>query len=363
MNKQYSLKIEDIISLLNAQWDSLVIELVPNVKQYQGYFTVGDLDGNSGSSLVLYRGAKAGSWRDYSTEDSGDALILIEKQVTGGDRGKAIGWAKQWLGIDDENEITFEARKKAARKQKQKNDHLIKQQLEQRLKQAKAIFLSASDKMHGTMGEEYFISRGIDLGDLLGKIRAVRFERECYEAETRSHHPALVSSISVPNGDKLEMSIHRTYLQYEINADGECLSVIKLAVKNPKKVLGDYRGGYIPLWRGKSNKIIFKADPSEWVVITEGIEDGLSVVISDPDFRVLCAVSLANMAAIILPCNVKNVILVKDNDWNNIKAEQAFERAIDWHHQNGRRVKILKTPASVGHDLNEWLCGNFQKND
>lgn len=353
----YKITIEDLISLLNTQWDSLVLELVPGVKQYQGYFTVGDLDGSSGNSLVLYRGPKAGSWRDYATEDSGDALILIEKQVTGGDRGRAISWAKQWLCIDDEDQVTFNARKKTARQKKKKNDQMVKDQVIKTRAQAKAIFLAAKPNIADTSAAWYLFGRGLQIGKHYPKIHALRFEENCYESETKGKHPAIVASISVPEDGSLKMSIHRTYLRIAKNDQVE-----KLDVKNAKKVLGDYRGGYIPLWRGASGKILYKAVPQEWVVITEGIEDGLSVVMADPSYRVLCAVSLANMAAIILPENIKNVILVKDNDWDNPKALAAFERAIAWHHQNGRRVKILKTPRKSGHDLNDWISGNKRNN-
>jgi len=344
------IKLEDIIMMLNAQWDSLVMELVPNVIMSGQYFTIGDLDGSRGKSLVFFRGAKAGAWKDYATEEKGDALILIEKQVTGGDRGQAIIWAKQWLGIDDENYVTFQARKQTARKQKQKNDQDLIKQKQKMWGIAKGIYLGAQVKIVGTMARDYICDRGIDLGAKLFEMRALRFEAECYEGETKDKHPALVASISVPYEDKLMMAIHRTYLRFD--DDG---TVVKLDVKNPKKVLGDYRGGYIPLWRGQSKKILYKADPGDWVVITEGIEDGLSIVMADPLKRVLVAISLANMGAIILPDNIKKVILVKDNDENNKAAENSFQSAVKWHMDQGRRVRVFKTPTKYGKDVNDWL--------
>jgi len=349
MNKD-PIKLEDIIMMLNAQWDSLVIELVTNVKMSGQYFTVGDLDGSPGKSLVFFRGVKAGAWKDYATEEKGDALILIEKQVTGGDRGQAIIWAKQWLGIDDENHVTFQVRRQTARRQKDKNDKAIIQNKEKMWGIAKAIYLGAQVKIVGTMARDYICDRGIDVGAKLFEMRALRFDPECYERETGHKHPALIASISVPYNDKLMMAIHRTYLRFD--NDG---TVLKLDVKNAKKVLGDYRGGYIPLWRGESKKILYKADPDEWVVITEGIEDGLSIVMADPSKRVIVAISLANMGAIILPSNVKKVILVKDNDEDNQAAENSFQAAVRWHMDHGRRVRIFKTPKKYGKDVNDWL--------
>lgn len=350
MDNRDKIKLEDIIMMLNLQWDSLVTELVPNVKMSSQHFIIGDLDGNPGKSLVFFRGPKAGAWRDYATEEKGDALILIEKQVTGGDRGQAIIWAKQWLGIDDENHVTFQARRQTARKHKANNDKAIIEKREKMWGIAKAIYLNAQVKIVGTMARDYICDRGIDLGAKLFDMRALRFDPECYEAETRDKHPALIASISVPYKDKLMMSIHRTYLRFK--DDG---TVVKLDVTNPKKVLGDYGGGYIPLWRGQSKKILYKADPSEWVVITEGIEDGLSIVMADPSKRVLVAISLGNMGAIKLPNIIKKVILVKDNDENNMAAESSFQAAVKWHMDQGRRVRIFKTPAKYGKDVNDWL--------
>ncbi len=350
MSNQDPIKLEDIIMMLNAQWDSLVTELVPNVKASGQYFTIGDLDGSPGKSLVFFRGPKAGAWKDYATEEKGDALILIEKQVTGGDRGQAITWAKQWLGIDDENYITFQAKRQTARRQKENNDQELIEKKHKMWGIAKAIYLGAEIKIVGTMARDYICDRGIDLGAKLFEMRALRFEAECYEAETKDKHPALVASISVPYKDKLMMAIHRTYLMFD--DDG---TVVKLDVKNAKKVLGDYRGGYIPLWRGQSKKILYKADPAEWVVITEGIEDGLSIVMADPSKRVLVAISLGNMATIILPDNIRKVILVKDNDEDNRPAEKSFQAAVKWHMDHGRRVRVFRTPKKYGKDVNDWL--------
>lgn len=358
MKRDYKVQLEDIISMLNAQWDSLVTELVPNATRHAGYFTVGDIHGNAGKSCVLYRGAKAGAWIDYggSDDDKGDALILIEKLVTGGDRKEAIKWARQWLGIDDEDEATFKQRKAVAIKKNKEREQQAIADKEKKWKQAKAIFLNADEIIRPTWAMMYYKNRKLDLDLLPRPPRAIRFAEECYEYETRSNHPAIIASITVPNGGDVRMAIHRTFL-----APNSENRIDKLkGVDASRKVLGDYRGGYIPIWKGVTGKPLNQSHPDEWCVITEGKEDGIAIAISDPRRRVIAAVSLANMGSLELPDAVKNVMLVKDNDWDNPQAKAAFERAIAWHHSKGRRVRVFSTPANKGKDVNDWISGKIE---
>ena len=78
MKRDYKVELCDIISMLNAQWDSLVTELIPNATRHSGYFTIGDIHGNPGKSCVLYRGAKAGAWVDSGGVET-DKGVSIKK--------------------------------------------------------------------------------------------------------------------------------------------------------------------------------------------------------------------------------------------------------------------------------------------
>jgi len=88
------------------------------------------------------------------------------------------------------------------------------------------------------------------------------------------------------------------------------------------------------------------------VVIGEGIETCLSVVIACPDMRVLCAVSLSNLGAVSLPPNVKRVILLSDND-AKITARHMFQNAINSHIDAGREVFVAR--PDPGGDFNDMI--------
>ena len=92
----------------------------------------------------------------------------------------------------------------------------------------------------------------------------------------------------------------------------------------------------------------------EDVLITEGIEDGLSLALACPKRRVLVAVSLANMKNVWLPEQITAVTLCADND-THPKTIEAFENAVAAHQAAGRRVKIARSPR--GKDFNDLLRG------
>ena len=143
------------------------------------------------------------------------------------------------------------------------------------------------------------------------------------------------------------VAVHRTWLQVA----GQ--TVTKAPLTDPKMTLGRYRGGAIRLWRGASGKPLKQAPAGDVVCVTEGIEDGLTVALAKPEWRVLCAVSLANMGALKLPDHV-SVVIAADND-TNPKALNAFDRAGRLLAAGGRQVLVAR--ASKGKDFNDLLRG------
>ena len=117
--------------------------------------------------------------------------------------------------------------------------------------------------------------------------------------------------------------------------------------------LGSYAGGAIRLWRGSSGKSLADAPNGETIVIAEGIETAMSVVAAVPERRIFAAVSLANMARVILPPAISAVTLVADNDGDNEAAARALQRAIDRFAGEGRPVRIARSP--IGKDMNDAL--------
>lgn len=350
------MELETLKDMLDANWDSLVEDLFPNAQRHGGHYAVGSIDGEKGDSLVLWRGHRAGSWKDYAGDDSmkGDALRLIERVCVGATTSSresfkdAIAWAKNWLGVSDElspgqmQRMRAEAKRaRAAREKKAVEENT-------RIKnRAKAIWLQGQPSIKDTPADAYLQNRGIDLSRLGRQPAAIRYNPECYEADTRQNWPAMVSSIIDQSGF---IGVHRTYL-----ARGREGRWDKINNAKARKVYGRLQGGFIPIWRGKSGKPIKSAPEGETVIITEGIEDAFALAIADPSYRVLAAVSLSNLAQVWLPPQIGTVILAEDNDWDNPEAQKAFRQAIATHGQMGRTVKLLQTPPEMGKDANDWL--------
>ncbi len=69
------------------------------------------------------------------------------------------------------------------------------------------------------------------------------------------------------------------------------------------------------------------------LIICEGIEDGLTLALARPDYRVWVAGSLSLMGLIEWPECASAVVLAADNDWEKPEAVRAFERVEARLHQ------------------------------
>ncbi len=116
--------------------------------------------------------------------------------------------------------------------------------------------------------------------------------------------------------------------------------------------LGPYRGGCIRLWRGASGRPLKDSPPGEKLLIGEGIEDCLTAACVAPEYRVVCAVSLSNLAAIVLPPAVAEIVILAQNDPPQSPAARALDKAVTIFRRQGRRVKIARPPAGFK-DVNE----------
>lgn len=108
-----------------------------------------------------------------------------------------------------------------------KDDHLKKTFNAKELIQ-KIINESKSVSIDNLAGK-YLESRKIDL-NIIGED--LRFHPAVWHSDTKSHHPCLIGII---RKESEVIGLHRTYLTQEAK---------KLSI-NPKKVLGEMKGGYI----------------------------------------------------------------------------------------------------------------------
>lgn len=333
----------EIARMLAARASELARELLPAGRREGPEWRCGSLHGERGQSLaVRIRGEKAGVWADFASGQRGDALDLVAQTLFSGSKRDAIQWASRWLGLNS-GEVPIAKPRQAGRAH---FDVEPDKDAMRRRRQALGMFLAGQRQILGTPVERYLSGRGIHLRDLGRQPAALRFHEAIWCSEAGHPLPALLAAICEPGGRHI--ATHRTYLAQ----DGAGIWR-KAALRHPKKVYGSYGGGVVPLWRGSSGLPLKMAPPGEQIVIAEGLETALSIVVSVPEQRVVCAVSLGNLGSIGLPPAVTTVIVAADNDGDNPAAAQALQRAIDRFTAEGREVRIARSP--VGKDFNDCI--------
>ena len=142
----------------------------------------------------------------------------------------------------------------------------------------------------GTLAESYLRSRGITI-EVPASLRFLP-DALYQEGDDRQKLPALIAPIQIET--RTLMGVHRTYLA----DDGAS----KAEVAKAKKMLGSAKGGAVRL-----------APVADRLGIAEGIETALSVMQAD-GIATWAALSATGMKEIIIPPNVREVVIYADND-------------------------------------------------
>lgn len=325
-----------VVAGLAACAPELVRQLLPQGARQGAEWVVPARSSPFGCSVSVHlNGSRAGVWCAWAAGEAGDALDLVASVRFGGDKRRALQWAREWLALDSPLPAVPPA------PQRQSNARRVD---EARTGAALRLFLEAQPAIAGTAAGRYLERRGIDLGRLGRQPRALRFHPELFNAEAKRFFPALIAGIA--NGAGEMVAVHRTWLK----PDGSG----KADLANPKMALGPFRGACIRLWRGASGKPLREAPDGETALISEGIEDGLSAAVAAPEHRVLCAVSVSNIGAVELTPAIRTVIILAQNDAPGSPAARTIERAVVRLRAQGRCVKLARPPARFK-DLNEML--------
>jgi len=338
--------IRAIVGMLAARIEDLVVELLPAGRREREEWNVGGLDGRPGRGvLIRLKGAKAGIWCDFhNLIDKGDALDLVAAVRFGGDKVEALRWSRAWLGLSDMDPASFRRVQAQARQRAEDNARQQEREAEASRQKALALFLAGQPLTPGDPVISYLAGRGIDMAALGRVPRALRFHPRCFNSEAGIALPAMLAAVQRRG---VHIATHRTWLMQDQGAWK------KARVTTPKKVLGRVKGGHIPLWRGASGRPLAEAKTGETVAITEGIEDALTVALHSPEWRVLAAYSLNNMAELALPEACLDVVLVFDRDGENPQARQARARAERTLLEQGRSVRPVQPPEGFK-DFNDW---------
>jgi len=352
--------VDDIVDMLRARIRDLVGEWGLRGHEDGHDFVAYNplrVDASLGSFKVALEGEFQGMVKDFSGGYARSPLGFSADLWFGGDNVKAIKWARAWLGLDGTDPNALQKTQAAIARPEKKRDY-FKEGRDKR-NAAYAMFLAASTELVGSPVDLYLKGRGVDIEKLPFPIRCVRFHPSLNNGESRRAWPAMVAPICDNAGNFL--AAHRTWL--EVQSDG---SVKKAPLEDPKLTLGKYRGGLIRLWNGirvdgETGEILpgrklRQEKRVDWIDLTEGIEDGLSVALAYNDRRVAAGVSIGNMIHLQLPEVIAGVRFWKQNDKPGSQADEDFQKVVDNQRAQGKRVQVVRPPEGVK-DVNDVLRG------
>jgi hypothetical protein len=341
--------LAEIKALLQARIEDLARTLAPRGKRSGNYWMAANPardDRKPGSFWIALRGAP-GAWRDEATGDKGDVITLVRYCQRLANTKDALAWARDWLGIARMDPGVM-ARQIAVAQRRAAESHASEAaELAKKRRGAFAMWIKGRN-VRGTVADTYLQSRGINIGLLPRQPGLMRFLDHHPHAESREPWPCLITGMT--DGGNTVLAVHRIWLA----RDGSD----KAPVTPQRKIWPAFRGLYMPLARGETGLPVAEAAKHgllDTLVLTEGVEDALSVAVACPQYRVWAVGSLGNLQHITLPACAADVIVAADNDWGKPQAHKALQQAIDALVRQGKPVRIARSP--LGKDVNDALRG------
>lgn len=312
--------------------------------------------GSRGGRSIMLAGPTRGVYRDFEAGDKGcDMLAAVAKILCNGSMRDAIAWARSYLGVQDTDGEAYRLALRRA-EERRKVDEAKQAELDaKRRRQAGGLWHSA-EPLAGGPADQYLMGRGIDIRRLARPPSALRFNPKTWCQDRRAEHPAMVASLWKIGDPKL-VATHRTYLAPR--GDGWT----KADVEKPRSILGSWPGAVIPIQRGETGKRWVDIAEGEEVAFGEGIEEGLSIALVRPKWRVGAVGFVGNFAQIVLPvwCHV---MLCINNDPPGSQADKAIfgdpaegkRGAVELLEEAGHVVRVLRPPPEFK-DWNDLLTG------
>lgn len=340
-----------IKSLLKANAEQLARELLPDGHRGASYWlgarNPSRDDHTPGSFWVWIGGDRAGGWTDAASGQKGDVFGLIQL-VHDCDFPAARKWAKGWLGLDGAPAI--ELQRRAAAVPAVDPAAVANDAAKQAEAAAKLYRASKIRPFPGSPADRYLRGRGIDVRGLGRMPGILGWLPEVYHPDGGQRWPVMVAAFQ--NTDGQVAAVHRTWL----SPDGSA----KAPVMPARKIWPSFAGCVMRVWRGGSGMREADAEKHgviDTLVLTEGVEDALSVALAKPDFRVWAAGSLGNLGNVTIPACVDRIIVCADNDWGKPQALQQMQKAVAKFIASGRQVQIAR--SHIGKDANDALMGGM----
>lgn len=307
-----------------------------------------------------------GKWNDWSEGRYGDALGLVGYVLGHPDpKSKAalhegIRWAKDYYGLEASSfdRDAWDRKGEEVRRRAEQNRLKAQRELAQQRKTALGIWLASEDMKPGHAGWDYLAARGIDLRQLPRRPGSIKFSRSQEwrddDQEVRHVGPAIMSAMSLPNGEF--GSLHRIWIDPDRPGEKADLSHIYDKAP-PRKMWPSSEGCAIRVWRGESGlpeKEAAAKGRIEDLIICEGVEDGLSIALMTPEYRVVAAGSLPGLLSYVPSKHIRAITVAADNDWVNPQAVAMLDRALlRLTTEYGKLVRVARSPE--GKDFNDLL--------
>lgn len=355
-----AISVREIEMQLRARCEAVVRACLPNAIRDGHYLRVGSIEGEKGQSLAVpLTGASQGIWTDYSAAKgtpgaSGDMIGMIELTKFGGDRGKAVAWAKSWLGLDHLDPGRLATVRAQAAERDRAAEEAAAREAEAKKRGARALWLNAAPLNGSDPASRYLAGRvpGFDAacGEWPGSLR---FHTEVWNRDAGVKLPCMVATMVTPDGSPV--AAHRTWLGRA--ADGRWVKAedanVGVPRRSSKKVLGKCGGAFVPIRKGAVGRSMGELKQPDTIYLTEGIEDACTVARIRPQARVAAGYSLRNIGAIAFPALIEAIVIVADRD-EGLKEQAALEAAIARQQARGHRVQLVMPPAGIK-DINAWL--------
>lgn len=317
-------------------------------------------DNRPGSFVIWKDGAKGLYFRDFASGEEGDIYELIRWTLRLPEWIDAYWWSLNFLGLG-RHEV-----RSASQIQQDREDEAAARKAAEAKRDAEAAAKAGKAKgfwlyecdplwwLESPVWTYLTEARGLPMQRMEAAPGAIRmhpaldhFDKDTGEITT---WPAMTTAISGPTGDVT--GVHITWL----NHGGHGKAPVEMA----KKMRGVARGGAIRLTKGSSRlspEDAARKKVATPLIITEGIEDGLTAGLARPSDRCWAAGSLSLLGELAWPACASSVVLVADNDWLKPAAISAFEKVeAKWRAMaEGRPLKVVR--ADVGKDLNDWARG------
>jgi hypothetical protein len=282
--------------------------------------------GEHGRFVLTLIGPRAGKWRDWKDDEGGDALDLIERELSL-DRNAALAWLPDnWFGgsvapVDH-----------AARERRQRADAADQARVTRFKVKVAAEIWSAAEPFSNSPAHTYLEQvrlKGRALPDAVRRCGALRWNGD--ERSVPGSIGAMIALMTDPvTGES--RGIHRTWL----NADFDRIE---------RKMLGNW--GCVRLWRDD--------EVTMGLALGEGIESTIAGALVTGRMPAWAALDAGGIATFPVLSGIESISIFVDNDGSGTGQKSSDRCAARWH-EAGRSADLF-TPRATDTDFNNVLLG------